>query len=468
MTVSNMQQLQHSLSQKQRLLITIGSNLVMLCVACCGTGLSTIQSPMLANIGASDYFSLVTILSSIALCIMTPIAGSLGDRLGTKNVILASAIVIAISGVLLAFAKNIYLFMILRFILSLGQGGVVTGPYIIVREINPMDQVPKQMGILTGALSIGSFIGSFVSARLVDMNLIWLAIMFPIVFAIIGAPLIFFNLPQKEKNKKPFDFGGAILLAIALTSLFLALNYGPKVGWLNMAVVGGFILGLVCTIVLIIIERKSSNPLIPMQLLSNEKYTILLVIGFLSFMYLIPMNAYVPLGVQQVLGKSTTVSGLLQVPRTIVAIILPAIAGVWLAKNPARHTWLSLALATGLVFVAFAGLVFMNASMPVWFIMAMLALTGVADSFRSVSITPAAQALLKPNEIGIGTSLISFTNSLSGVIASSIFGIAYDSVAASGSITHAVDAVFWLTAAASLIGFVLVIFVYRPMAKKQS
>jgi MFS family permease len=299
------------------------------------------------------------------------------------------------------------------------------------------------MGILTGALSIGSFIGSFVSARLVDMNLIWLAIMFPVVFAIIGAPLIYFNLPQKPTNKKPFDFAGAILLAVALTSLFLALNYGPKSGWLNIGVIAGFILGLACTIALILVERKSAHPLIP-------------------------MNAYVPLGVQQVLGKSTTVSGLLQVPRTIVAIILPAIAGVWLAKNPARHTWLALALATGLVFAAFAGLVFMNASMPVWFIMAMLALTGVADSFRSVSITPAAQALLKPNEIGIGTSLISFTNSLSGVIASSIFGIAYDSVAASGSITHAVDAVFWLTAAASLIGFILVIFVYRPMAKKQS
>ncbi len=55
-----------------------------------------------------------------------------------------------------------------------------------------------------------------------------------------------------------------------------------------------------------------------------------------------------------------------------------------------------------------------------------LAVTGIAESFRAVSITPTAQAMLAPEDMGIGTSLVNFANSLSGTIAVAVFAVAYN------------------------------------------
>ena len=58
-----------------------------------------------------------------------------------------------------------------------------------------------------------------------------------------------------------------------------------------------------------------------------------LLIGILSMYYLSSMNAYSPLAVQQVLGASATTSGSLQLPRTIIIIVLPTFVGIWIGKN---------------------------------------------------------------------------------------------------------------------------------------
>ena len=65
-----------------------------------------------------------------------------------------------------------------------------------------------------------------------------------------------------------------------------------------------------------------------------------------------------------------------------------------------------------------------GASIMIYFVA--LAVTGIAESFRAVSITPTAQAMLAPEDMGIGTSLVNFANSLSGTIAVAVFAVAYN------------------------------------------
>lgn len=92
-----------------------------------------------------------------------------------------------------------------------------------------------------------------------------------------------------------------------------------------------------------------------------------------------------------------------------------------------------------------------------------LTITGIAESYRSVSITPSAQATLQPADMGVGTSLVNFVNSL----AAAVFGAAYNLNTAADPtnvayIQNGVDSVFRLAAIVAVIGLVLVIFVVRP------
>ena len=89
-----------------------------------------------------------------------------------------------------------------------------------------------------------------------------------------------------------------------------------------------------------------------------------------------------------------------------------------------------------------------------------LTITGIAESYRSVSITPSAQATLQPADMGVGTSLVN-------TIAAAVFGAAYNLNTAADPtnvayIQNGVDSVFRLAAIVAVIGLVLVIFVVRP------
>mgnify|MGYP002238583889 FL=1 len=70
-----------------------------------------------------------------------------------------------------------------------------------------------------------------------------------------------------------------------------------------------------------------------------------------------------PLAVQDVMGVSAAAAGSLQLPRTILTMVLPTIAGVWIGKKAANN-WKAMAIATGLAALPFIPLGFTTASTP--------------------------------------------------------------------------------------------------------
>lgn len=102
-----------------------------------------------------------------------------------------------------------------------------------------------------------------------------------------------------------------------------------------------------------------------------------------------------------------------------------------------------------------------------------IASTGIAESFRAVSITPAAQATLEQKELGVGTSLVNFVNSLSGLIAAAVFGIAYDintkaDPQSVSNIAAGVNSVFLISALVSIVGLAIVLLVVRKQMNAQA
>ena len=322
------------LSRTKRNLVTIGCICLMLSIACFGLSLAVIQGPILDKMNAMNYFSTLTIFASLGLAILTPIGGKLGDLFGRRNIIIVSGIVAAVCGVGMGIVKTVVPFMILRLILGAAQGAFTAAPYILISEIYEPKDVPKRMGLLSSSIAIGGFGGSVVAGILTDAGLLEVGIMFPVIPLLIGVLLIGFNLPNKKREEKAvIDFLGVILLALFLSTLLLSLNYGIKIGWSNPKIIIGFIGSIIFGFLLVKVENKALEPLIPMNLFSNKTYRILLVVGIIAYFYQEAMNMYAPLSVQKIMGQSTTISGLLQFPRMILIMILPVIVGAWVSKK---------------------------------------------------------------------------------------------------------------------------------------
>lgn len=456
----------------KKCLVQLGAICLTVSIACYGLALSTLITPILEGMDAMGYVGLFSVFGSIGITIMTPIGGKLGDIFGRRNIVLVSGITCIVFGVGIAFAPNFPILMICRLGVGLAQGAFMAAPYIIVGMINEKKDVPKAMGYLAMALSIGGFGGSIVAGVFTDMGMLTTAILFPAIPLAIGVALIGALYPNdKSAVKGKIDMGGIVLLIIALCGIILPLNYGATMGWMNPFVLGGLAIGIIFTVLLIKYEKKQEQPIIPVRMFQHKRYLAFVLVGFICCFYRGAMDVYAPLGAINVIGTSTVVAGSLQFPRTIVTMFLPAIAGVWVGERK-TNMWKAMAIATA--FSAFPmlamGFTMQSASYIIVYFVA-LTLTGIAESYRGVSITPAAQSCLKPEDIGVGTALVNFANSLAASLTAALYGMIYGGFTAPDPtnvdlIQKGVNAVFLTSGGITVIGLLLTIFWVRPMLQK--
>lgn len=460
------------LPEGRRKAVQAGCICMMLSVAMSGLALSTLSVPILESMNALEYVSLFSILGALGVSIMTPIGGKLGDLIGRRNIVVIPGIICALCGIGIAFIRSLVPFMILRLLLSLAQGAFTAAPYIIVGLINEKKDIPKAMGLLAAAVAIGSFGGSILAGILTDMGLMTIAIMIFVIPLILGVALIGMNMPnQKKEGRVSIDVWGTVALLVALSGILLALNYATALGFGHPLVMGGFLVGILALVLLIWVEQRAEDPLIPMKLFRNTRYTALLLVTFCAYFYIGAMNNYVPIASIRVLGTSAGVAGSLQMPRTIICMFLPAAAGVWVGKQ-IENNWKALTFATLLATIPMVVLGFTTENTPIFVYYVALAVTGIAEGFRAVSVTPFAQTTLEQADIGIGTSLINFTNSLSGTIGAAVFGAAYNfyTVGNALSVEHirrGCNAVFLIAAIFGVIGAAIVLLIIRPQMKKK-
>lgn len=457
----------NTLEETQRHHVMLGCYFLMFTIAAYGMSLATIQQPMLDSMGGGSAFSLVTLIASIGMTIMTPVGGRLVDGLGSKKLTLWAGSITLVSALIMAFVPNLWVFMIMRVIFSMAQGTIASIPYILAREVNPPQKLNTVFGMLATIMAVGGFIGSWLAGVLMQQNLMSIAVAFPCLTLAVGIWLIVRNMSDDRHGLTlHLDWIGLILLSITLACLLLAMNFGPRMGWYNVWVIAGFMIGICGLLGLVYWENKTDSPLIPMSLFQQKEYVLLLAIAFTLVYYTIAMNIYLPMAVQNILKASPSISGSLQLPKTIVLVLVPSFIGMWVARNTS-NTWKALALGGLSILIACSALVFTGTHMPIWFIMVMVGLTGFADAFRSVSITPAAQKLLRPQDMGIGTSMIGFFITLASTISATVDGIAYDSLVAKTpgliGITQGIDTTFLLSAGVALIGILLTFLFFRPM-----
>lgn len=447
-------------------IVLIGCLILMLSIASHGLALSTIQGPVLDMLGGAQWFSLITVLASIAVCVMTPIGGRLAGMLGPGRLILISGAGAIVFGLLMAFVSNLWVFMICRVLLSICMGAYASVPYIIVNTQLPPDLAPKWVGYLATVAAIGGVGGSYLSGFLAGKGMYGIAMAFPLIFVAIAMWMIGTHMKDNRPVKLSLDWLGILLLTGTLGGLLLGLNNGPIDGWFSRSVMFSFFIGFVCLLAFIWWENKAKNPLMPMGIFKIKSFSMVILIGFMMGFYLNPMNVYIPLAAQNIMNASTALSGALQVPKSILMLILPSIAGAWVVKK-ASNIWKSMFIAGLSLTLCFGLLVFIGPKMPIWFLMACIALTAVSESYRSVGLLPAVQRVLPRSDLAVGTSLIGFIMTLSGSVSSAFCGLAYNSLTSKTAglrgMIDGIDTICLLIAFVSFVGAMLVILFLRPM-----
>ena len=282
---------------------------------------------MAAHYGASisDVGWLVTgfLLAGI---VAIPLLGRLGDLFGKRRLLLIALGAFTTGSLICAVTESIGLVIAGRIVQGLGMAA---GPLIfgLVRDTTAAELLPRAIGAVVGAGSLGVAIGLLLSGLLVDH--LSVAAIFWFLFLLAGfiAVGVVALVPESSvRASVPVDFVGAALLAVGLATLLLAISKGNAWDWTSGRVLGLFTASVASLGLFTIVERHASHPLVDLRLVTDRPFASAnLCAGLFGFSFylgtfVMPLIAALPDDPAFGLALSTTQIGLVLLPSGLAAM----------------------------------------------------------------------------------------------------------------------------------------------------
>ncbi|RZT28122.1 putative MFS family arabinose efflux permease [Kribbella sp. VKM Ac-2569] len=203
----------------------------------------------------------------------------------------------------------------------------------------------RALGIWGGSGAAGLVIGVLLGGALTRL-FGWEAVFFvnlPLVGAalLLAVPLLDRGRPEVRRL---FDLPGALTATGAVTLLVFTLVQGPALDW--TVLVGTTAVAVVLLVAFVRIERRSSDPLVPPNLLRNRVLVVALVIAFLFMATFGSLLYFLSVYFQDVRGYDPLQTGLGFLLPTAVVVAGSTIAGQAVTRFGLRRTLLA-ALAVG-------------------------------------------------------------------------------------------------------------------------
>lgn len=319
-------------------------------------GLPSMQSDLGISVTASQWILNLTLM---ILAGIVTVGGALGDRLGRMRLFKLGIIGI-IAGALITFGGGL---MNSFPVVLAGRGleGLAVAFFLPASTALLLDVYPmKERGGAQGKmLMISMFITAFAPTLigLIIDNVSW-----PYAYlltALAGVVSLFLASKVKYEQvmpaRKPFDVVGSVLLFFAVILITVGIMQAGDAGLTSPTVLLWVGAGLVVGAILVFTSLKKENPLIQFRLFQIGTVAIALFVVLMRFLPNILMGAFVARFVQQALGMSSTVTGLLMILPVLTQVVVAPIAGKMLDQaGPRKPVTLGVALlAAGVVILAF-------------------------------------------------------------------------------------------------------------------
>jgi EmrB/QacA subfamily drug resistance transporter len=363
------------------------------------------------NAGPSDV-QWVSTIYLLAMGVVVPLSGWLGDRFGFKKLYMVSLAAFVTGSLLCGISWDLNSLILFRVMQALGGGMIMPTMMAMVFRIVPREKIGGAMGIFGISLMVGPAIGPTLGGYLVEyVNWRWIfTINLPI--GVVGILLAWFILPDfQSKHPGKLDLGGAFSSGVMLFSLLLALSKGEDWGWTDERIVLLFTVSFFAFVLFLFIELTSKNPLLELRVF---KYRSFLMANLLVVVTTVGMYAgifYLPLFLQNVRGLGAMQTGLLLMPGALASGLMMPITGKLYDKiGPRPLVVFGVSLLAVLTF-QFHNLNLMTATST---IIIWVTLRGMVMAFANMPAQTAALADVPTELVGRASSISNIIRSVAG------------------------------------------------------
>lgn len=261
------------------------------------------------------------------------LGGRLADVLGGRRVFLTGMAIYLAASAFCALATSGPMLIAGRVGQGIGAAVVVPAALSLVLALysSPAERT-RAMGIWGAVAGAGSLFGVFLGGTLTEM-LGWQAVFLtPVPFGIISAIVAWRSAPPVPGRPGPFDALGAITITVGISGLALGVVSAFDVGWGSPGTVTSLAVGLACLAAFVIVEQRSTHPLVPLSVFRRRSVVTANVVVLLVGGALTSLFFFLPQYQQAVLGMSPLTTGMAQIPLAGM-IIVGSVAAPLLANR---------------------------------------------------------------------------------------------------------------------------------------
>jgi EmrB/QacA subfamily drug resistance transporter len=350
------------------------------------------------------------------------VGGSMGDQLGRKRVFLFGVVSFTAASIFCGFATSPRMLIIARGLQGIGAAFLVPGSLAIISAtFNDVDR-GRAIGTWSGFSAITTAIGPVVGGWLIE-HVSWRAAFFvnvPLAAIVVMLSLMFMNESHDEARTARIDWIGALLGVLGLGGVVFGLLEWPPLGPGNPLVIGSLALGALCLVLLVIVEGRARNPMMPLDLFRSRTFTLTNVLTLLLYGALGVVFFLLPLYLIQVQHYSATAAGAAFVPFAIIMFTLSRWAGGLVARIGPR-----LPLTIGPVIAAIGiGLFARGTGGSYWTsVFPAVCLLGFGMTITVAPLTTTVMAAVETHRAGVASGINNAVARVAGLLTIAVFGV---------------------------------------------
>lgn len=374
---------------------------------------------MTGDLGASrDTINWVLTSYIVAAAIMTPVTGWLADRIGRRELLLASIAGFTATSMLCGLAWSLETMVLFRVLQGLFGAAIVPLAQTFLLDINPRERHGQAMAIYGAGIMVGPIIGPTLGGWLTEaFNWRWVFfINLPVgIVAFLGCAAY---LPKVAQRLRGFDFFGFAMLSLGVGALQLMLDRGAEVDWFSAPEIWIELALSICGFWVFIVHLATGrNTFIDPQIFVDRNFVTGLIFIFVVGILLLASMALLPPMLSQLFDHSTTLTGIVMAPRGFGTMFSMLIVGRLVRIVDARVLVVSGLLLTAWSLHMMAGFTpQMDDSLIIWSGI----IQGLGLGLVFVPLTSISFATLDPRFRTDGTALFSLVRNLGSSIGISV------------------------------------------------
>ncbi len=281
---------------------------------------------------------------------LAAVGGRMGDLLGLKKLFIGSLLLFGLSSLEAGFAQSGSQLIIARGFQGVGAAVIFPSSLAMLTIAFPPQQRGFAMGLYgaigTLFMSAGPLLGGLFSEYFSWRWIFWIN---PFLVLAIAAVVIgkWQDPPLADGERRgTIDFPGLFSLITALGLLVLAIMQGPEWGWSNPLVIALLLIGCLALGLFIIIELRSPDPLIELDLFASSNFSMYNLVVFTAQFNKMAIFIFGALYLQEELAMSAFHAGLAMVVAVVSSPIIAAPVGKLTDRGKSRGlTFFGLLLA---------------------------------------------------------------------------------------------------------------------------